>query len=434
MKKDKLLINKSVIMKKKLSLLMLLMFFVGLLMITGCSEPATKTAKKEAPKSWVEVKPHAGNLCVGDYMTPEQGAAFLDSLASSYHNKEEWEARVQKVTDGFIKNSGFDQIPEEYWLKPFNPIIRNKHTMNGYIVENIAIEGMPGQLITGNIYRPISVREKVPAILTPHGHWYTPDNYGRFRPNMQKRCAALARMGAVVFAYDMVGFGEYTTIRHDDSLSLRIQTFNSKRVLDYLCSRDDVDNSRIGVTGASGGGTQTMYISLIDPRIKVSVPVVMVSSFFYGGCVCESGLPVTRGKDYATNLADIAAMFAPKPLLFVTDGNDWTRTAPKVEYPYIRNVYKLYDAEKNVVNVHLPNEHHSYGFAKRKPMYPFMAKHLGLDYKKILNKKGEIDESFITLLSTEDLKVFPDKPIAFVTHCCSFMKYSEDSPLYDKVE
>lgn len=415
-------------MKNKIMSSVTVIVVVVLFVMSAC----TNSANDKTKQSEITVKMQASNLCVGGCMTPEQGKVFLDSIATTYTNKDEWEARVSTVKAGFIHNSGFDQIPEEYWERPFKTILYNKKVMDGYTVENIAIEGMPGHYITGNLYKPINSKEKIAAILCPHGHWYAPDNYGRFRPNMQKRCASLAKMGAMVFAYDMIGFGENTTIRHDDSLALRIQTYNSKRVLDYLCSRDDVDSSRIGVTGASGGGTQTLFISLIDPRIKVSAPVVMVSSFFYGGCICESGLPIARGDDYQTNLADIAAMFAPKPLIMVSDGEDWTLTVPAVEYPYIRNVYKLYNAESNVENLHLPNEGHSYGINKRKAVYPFMAKHLGLNYRTILDTDGEVDESFVTLLSVQDLKVFPDKPITFVTHCCSSMKYSEDSPLYNR--
>ncbi len=301
--------------------------------------------------------------------------------------------------------------------------------MDGYTVENIAIEGMPGHYITGNLYKPEKIQGKVPAILCPHGHWYYPDNYGRFRPDMQKRSAAFARMGAIVFAYDMIGYGECTTYRHDDPLALQIQTFNSIRVVDYLCSLDCVDTSRIAVTGASGGGTQTIYLSLIDPRIKVSVPVVMVSAYFYGGCICESGMPVARSADHVTNLADMTATFAPKPLLIVSDGKDWTRFVPETEYPYIRNVYKLYGAENNVENAHFPKEGHDYGFSKRKAVYPFMAKYLGLDFNRILNDSGKVDESFVTPLAIEELKVFPDKPIAFL---CGNVRYNPSYSLYDK--
>ncbi len=402
-------------MKTRRLLLMILILTV--ILGTGC------TSDKEKKQS------SGSLLCVGACQTPEQGKAQLEKFASGYHNVQEWEKRAQKTREVFRQGSGIDSVLKKYRHLPFKAIINHKHVMDGYTVENIAIEGMPGHYITGNLYKPAAFQGKIPAILCPHGHWYYPDNYGRFRPDMQKRSAAFARMGAIVFAYDMIGYGECTTYRHDDPLALQIQTFNSIRVVDYLCSLDDMDTSRIGVTGASGGGTQTIYLSLIDPRIKVSVPVVMVSAYFYGGCICESGMPVARNADHVTNLADMAATFAPKPLLIVSDGKDWTRFVPETEYPYIRNVYRLYGAEDNVENAHFPKEGHDYGFSKRKAVYPFMAKHLGLDLSRILNDSGKVDESFVTPLAMQELKVFPDKPVAFL---CGNVHYNPSSPLYDK--
>ncbi len=379
--------------------------------------------KKETGKS--------PELCVADCQTPEQGRAQLDRFLSGVHNVEEWEARAQRVREGFIRGAQLDKIPEEYRRRPFNPIIRGKHVMDGYTVEAIAIEGMPGHYITGNIYKPLEIKGRIPAVLSPHGHGFLPDYYGRFKPDLQRRCAAMARMGAVVFAYDMIGYGECTTYRHDDPKATQIQTFNSMRVLDYLCSLPYVDTTRIAITGASGGGTQSIFLSVVDPRVTVLVPVVMVSSWFFGGCTCESGMPVYRSDTHETNLADLTALFAPKPLLIISDGHDWTRDVPEISFPYIRKVYELYHAGKNVENAHFPNEGHDYGFSKRKALYPFIARHLGLDLSKITNEKGEIDESFVEDLAIQDLKVFPDKPIAFF---CDYWKYSPLSSLYDSTK
>ena len=338
-------------------------------------------------------------LCMGHHWTEDEANRMMKHFKSKWNDRESWEARASQIRRGIIKGMQLDKMPEI--SGQFNAIIRNRKAMDGYYVENIAIESFPGFYITGNLYLPAMEREKYAAVLSPHGHLQNK----RFTHYVQKRGAVLARMGAIVFAYDMVGYGECDQVNHRMPIALLLQTWNSRRVLEYLLSRPDVDPERIGMTGGSGGGTQTFVLTAIDDRIKASAPVVQVSAHFFGGCVCESGMPVHKSENYQTNNVEIAALCAPRPLLVVSDGNDWTRNTPRIEYPYIQKVYALYDAEHKAENVHLPLEKHDYGFSKRAAVYNFFAHHLSLNSRDVPYDDG-YDESFVTVLPAELLKVF----------------------------
>jgi dienelactone hydrolase len=340
-------------------------------------------------------------LCQGAYWTEDEAAVIMKKWEAEWKTKTDWEKRTEVIRQGIIKGMKYDQMPAGD--NNFRPIIHSSRTMDGYIVENIAIESFPGFYITGNLYRPIKSDKKCQAILTPHGHWED----RRFSADVQNRSACFARMGAVVFAYDMVGYGDSKQVTHQIPIALLLQTFNSKRVLDYLVSRPDVDPERIGITGESGGGTQTIMITALDNRIKVSVPVVMVSAYFFGGCTCESGMPVHKSDHHQTNNVEIAALCAPRPMLLVSDGGDWTKNNPRIELPYLQKVYALYDAESRVDNAHFAGERHGYEASKRFPVYNFFDRYLGLNAGRLY--KDKFDESFVTILPKEALMVFNEQ-------------------------
>lgn len=338
-------------------------------------------------------------LCQGKYWTEDQGNLMMKKFASEWNSLDSWEKRADVIRKGIITGMKLDQMPKV--TGDIKLIVTKTHQGDGYIVENVAFESFPGFYVTGNIYRPVNPDKKCAAILSPHGHWAN----RRLTAEVQARCAAFARMGAIVLVYDMVGYTDSKQVTHDIPIALLLQTWNSKRVLDYLLSRPDVDPERIGITGESGGGTQTFILTAIDKRIKVSVPVVQVSAHFFGGCVCESGMPIHRSENHQTNNVEIAALCAPRPMLLISDGSDWTRNTPRIEYPYLQKVYALYNAEHKVENVHFPAEVHDYGVNKRAAAYTFLAHHLKLQINKLPYKNG-FDESFITFLPEEDLGVF----------------------------
>jgi dienelactone hydrolase len=300
---------------------------------------------------------------------------MLSDLALQHNTSiPAWEARRDDVRRGILEGAGMDPLPVRQRL---DWITHSRKVKNGYTIENVGLEISPGFWLAGNLYRPLGRTGKVPAIVHPIGHFKKEGWLTRTQPEMQARAGHLAQMGAVVFAYDMVGWGETRQVPHSSSRALALQLWNSMRVVDFLLSLPEVDPARIAITGASSGGTQAILAAAVDPRIAVSVPVVKVTASTAGGCTCETGMPI-RSRT-GTNNAEIAALVAPKPLLIVTDGGDDTRYFPEVERPYIEGIYRLYGAEGNFRNVHLADEGHDFGVNKRKAVYDFLAEHLGLD-------------------------------------------------------
>ena len=348
---------------------------------------------------------------------PELGAERLQALLQEYPDLKSWEERKKCLRDGLLTAMELDHIRKRN--QPLKPLYTGQNTCErfGYTVDNVAFECFPGLWITGNLYKPIGDHSSCPAVLFAHGHGRQEplENSPRFAQTRQYLSASLATMGVVVFAYDLFAYGESVyhvgPRGHRTSLTQSIVTLSSLRAIDFLTSLKEVDPLRIGMTGESGGGTQTFLAAAIDERIAVSVPVVQVSSFFPGGCPCESGRPIHSQCGTLSNNAEIAALAAPRPQLIVSNGRDWTRTTHEVEYPYVKTIYGYYGKSALVENAHFAEEGHDYGYSKRSAALRFFASQWGLDLTLITNEDGMIDESGYTLLPAEKLAVFPDKKL-----------------------
>ncbi len=355
------------------------------------------------------------------------GRMELKDLNKSYFpftppkTKEEWEQRKAFVKLQVQVAEGLYPLPER---TPLQPVIYGKIDRPDYTVEKVYFASLPGHYVTGNLYRPKNSEAKHPAVLCPHGHWANarlmdvgekvaaqqiaikaekyPENARHF---LQTKCAQLARMGCVVFMFDMVGYTESTAITHREGFKdaqaelwlqsfMGLQSWNGIRCVDFLESLPDVDAKRIGVTGASGGATQTLVLGAIDDRIHAVFPAVMVSTGMQGGCVCEncSLLRVNTGN------VELAGLFAPKPIA-MSGADDWTIQIETKGYPELKQLYAMYGAEDKVLAKAWPEFKHNYNLPARELMYTWFNKHL-------LGKDEKVTEGKIDPISAADLTVF----------------------------
>jgi dienelactone hydrolase len=327
---------------------------------------------------------------VAPVRTNQQGADFKPP-----QSKSEWRKRREELRERILISCGLHPMPER---TPMKPQVYGRMERDGYTIEKVVLETMPGFFLSGNLYRPTTAQAgRVPGILNPHGHWAE----GRIAADVQARCAGQARMGAVAFLYDMVGFVDSKPFGHgfmnDELFGLGmnlpgVQLWNSMRALDFILSLPEVDPKRIACTGESGGGTQTFLLSAVDDRIQVSAPVCMVSHHFQGGCSCENS-PLLR---VGTDNVEFAALFAPKPLMLVGATGDWTSQIMERGVPEIRAVYRLYDAEENFTAV-VHKADHNYNQASRESVYAFFRRHLWNEPGTVVQEKPFTGEDEKTL-------------------------------------
>jgi dienelactone hydrolase len=357
-------------------------------------------------------------------------------------SSEDWEQRKKYVHQILRVTLGLWPMPTK---TPLNPVIHGKVDRGDYTVEKVYFESIPGFYVTGNLYRPKGKFGRKPGVLSPHGHFPG----GRFldtglktvrrqiaqgaerfenggRSFMQSRCVQLARMGCVVFHYDMIGYGDSVQIpldvvhrfsqlrmkftkppdrgfysisaEHRLQNPMGLHTYNSIRALDFLAGLPDVDPKRIAVTGGSGGGTQTFMLCAVDDRPLVSVPVVIVSTTRQGGCTCEN----ISGLRIGTYNLEFTALHAPKPLLLIS-ANDDTRTMPERGFPELKQHYGMLGAIQNVSHIALLQFPHNYNYVSRAAMYRWLNRHLNLGFEE------PIVESSYKRLSQEELSVWNDQ-------------------------
>ena len=362
--------------------------------------------------------------------TPElsrQFLAFVQQQASSLRagdtppkSLEQWMAARERLQRQLIRSwGGFPKEP-----CPLEPRVVGTLQRDGYRVEKVVLQTRPGVLMTANAYVPAGDGRR-PAVLCVHGHW----RHAKQEPVVQSRCIGLAKLGFFVLMVDAFGAGERGIGKalgeyHGEMVAATLwptglalaglQVYENMRAVDYLQGRPEVDPDQIGVTGASGGGNQTMYVGAIDQRLKCVVPVCSVGTYqaYLGAacCMCE----VSPSTLSYTEEAAVLALVAPRALMVVNatkDAFQFSVGEAKKSLAAAGHVFALY--EKNDRLRHAVFEsRHDYNQAMREAMYGWMSRHL----------KGEGDGSPITeptfeTEKPEALRGFPgdSRPDDFVT-------------------
>lgn len=307
------------------------------------------------------------------------GEKMLAWLTSLYADRTQWEARRDTLRREVRQRLGIDDFLKQCVEKP-RTVLSKQRRYDGYSVQNICIETLPGEFAYGSIYAPLT-KGRHPLIICPNGHF----GDGRYRKDQQQRLATLARMGAICVDYDIYAWGQ-SADEHPDHRTERahiVQALDGLVMLDWMLDNraKQIDTTRIAANGGSGGGSLTVLLTALDRRFTAAAPVVSLASHFDGGCPCESGRPIHLAAGGTCN-PELLAMMAPKPMLVVSDGGDWTASVPELELPFLKRIYAFYGAEENVQNVHLPNERHDFGPNKRAAVYDFFINVFKLDATK----------------------------------------------------
>ena len=329
--------------------------------------------------------------------------------------REEILGRQRFVREKILQAIG--GLPER---TPLNPKVTGTLKRNGYRIEKIIFESLPAFYVTANLYLPETGRPPYPGILMPLGH----ESGGKAHEAWQRLAITFAKNGFVILLYEPISQGERVQL-YDPDLGeskarqatnehtlagtqclllghnfARHRIWDGMRALDYLVSRPEVDASRIGCTGNSGGGTLTAYLSALDDRIKVAVPSCYLTNWkslleTIGPQDAEQNLPpfLSDGLDQA----DFVIAFAPKPYLILSAMRDFFPIAgTRQTFREAKRLYGLMDDEEKLSMVEADDEH-GYTLPRRLAAYRWMNRWLkGAD--------EPIDEPEIEIESEEDLR------------------------------
>jgi cephalosporin-C deacetylase-like acetyl esterase len=313
---------------------------------------------------------------------------------ASVNSPEDWAALATKLRARLRQALG--DLPIR---TPLNPRVVGVITRRGYRIEKVLFESRPRFLVTANVYIPDQAGGPYPGVLSPLGHW----ELGKAEQSVQAQSINLARRGFLVLTYDPLGQGErsqywdaaarhdvvdrgvlqHARLGHQAALSgvplLNYFIWDGLRALDYLVSRSDVDKRRVAVTGASGGGLQTLLLAALDDRVRVAAPTLFVSSqrrWLETGLVADSeqvGFGWLRdGLDHP----ELCALVAPRPLLLNAATHDFFPIRGTREtFAEAKPIYELLRAPA-ALSIAESDGAHEYSRALREAVYAWMSRWL----------------------------------------------------------
>lgn len=299
---------------------------------------------------------------------------------------------------------------------PMDPRILGELKRPGYVIERLVIQTRPNVWMTANLYRPDPAPSRGPAVLVVHGHW----SLARLEPVVQSRCVGLVRLGFTVLSVDAIGSGEryryprpgsYHGALHGATLwptelsLLGLQLHDNRRAVDYLCGRPEVDPGRIGITGESGGGNQSMYAGAFDDRLAAVVPVCSVGNYqsylLVQCCICE----VIPGALTFTEEGDVLGLIAPRSLLVISAAKDSVQFSPAEADKSLaraKTIYGLVGASDRIRHA-IFDAGHDYNQAMREAMYGWMTRWL-----KNEGSGAAVAEPKLMLEDPAALRCYPD--------------------------
>ncbi|HRE51179.1 MAG TPA: acetylxylan esterase [Flavitalea sp.] len=342
----------------------------------------------------------------------EKEAAMQFARHQLPNNLKDWQRYKLELRKQIIKKSGVIIDPQ----LPLNLKETGSLKKKGYTVKKVSFQTRPGIHATGNLFVPDG-EGPFPAVIIMHGHW----KGGHTHEIFQSAASSFALNGYVSLTIDAFGGGERTTVHgvdeyHGSNLGascmnigeslMGIQISDNMRGVDLLSSLPYVDASRIGATGASGGGNQTMWLTAIDERIKAAVPVVSVGTFetyiMKDNCICEllvDGLTLSEE-------SAILAMVAPRAIKMCNHNQDAIPTFLPAEmlrsYRNALPVFKMYGVEDNI-SYQLFDLPHTYNDQDREAVLGWFDLHL-----KGVGTGAPKKETPFELIPEEQLMVFPE--------------------------